>query len=76
MCISCKNYGIPAILTDPNLPSGTDGIASALQQIDPDGTTYEEKEVIVSGGGNVAMDVARTIKKQGAKNGKQSNYKS
>ena len=27
---------------------------------------YEEKEVIVSGGGNVAMDVARTIKKQGA----------
>lgn len=28
---------------------------------------YEEKEVIVSGGGNVAMDVARTIKKLGAK---------
>lgn len=28
---------------------------------------YEDKEVIVSGGGNVAMDVARTIKKLGAK---------
>lgn len=28
---------------------------------------YENKEVIVSGGGNVAMDVARTIKKLGAK---------
>lgn len=28
---------------------------------------YEGKEVIVSGGGNVAMDVARTIKKLGAK---------
>ena len=38
---ACKNYGIPAILTDPNLPSGTDRIASALQQIDPDGTKYD-----------------------------------
>lgn len=28
---------------------------------------YEDKEVVVSGGGNVAMDVARTIKKLGAK---------
>ena len=28
---------------------------------------YEGKEVVVSGGGNVAMDVARTIKKLGAK---------
>ena len=28
---------------------------------------YKDKEVVVSGGGNVAMDVARTINKRGAK---------
>lgn len=38
---ACKNYNIPAILTDPNLPSGTDRIASALQQIDPSNTKYD-----------------------------------
>lgn len=33
--------GGTAVLTDPNLPSGSDRIYSALQQIDPDGTKYD-----------------------------------
>lgn len=38
---ACKEYGVPAILTDPTLPSGTDRIASALKQIDPTGKKYD-----------------------------------
>lgn len=38
---ACKDYGVPAILTDPTLPSGTDRIASALKQIDPSGKKYD-----------------------------------
>ncbi|MDR3289851.1 MAG: 3-deoxy-manno-octulosonate cytidylyltransferase [Rickettsiales bacterium] len=38
---ACKKIGIPAILTDPALPSGTDRIASALNQIDPTGKKYD-----------------------------------
>lgn len=37
----CKEYGVQAILTDPLLPSGTDRIASALEQIDPEGKKYD-----------------------------------
>ena len=37
----CEKIGVKAILTDPSLPSGTDRIASALKQIDPDGTKYD-----------------------------------
>ena len=37
---ACKEYGVPAVLTDPALPSGTDRIASALKQIDPEGNKY------------------------------------
>lgn len=36
-----QKIGAKAILTDPSLPSGTDRIAAALQQIDPDGTKYD-----------------------------------
>ncbi|MDR2526271.1 MAG: 3-deoxy-manno-octulosonate cytidylyltransferase [Rickettsiales bacterium] len=37
----CKKINIPAVLTDPKLPSGTDRIASALKQIDPSGKKYD-----------------------------------
>jgi len=33
--------GAKSVLTDPNLPSGTDRIAAALRQIDPNGTRYD-----------------------------------
>ena len=36
-----KKFDATAILTDPKLPSGTDRIAAALKQIDPDGTKYD-----------------------------------
>ncbi len=38
---ACKDYDVPAILTDSALPSGTDRIASALKQIDPSGKKYD-----------------------------------
>ncbi|MBP3404379.1 MAG: 3-deoxy-manno-octulosonate cytidylyltransferase [Alphaproteobacteria bacterium] len=50
VCIACgdekimeeaKKFGAQCVLTDPNLPSGTDRIATALKQIDPDGTKYD-----------------------------------
>ena len=37
----CAKFGAQAILTDPSLPSGTDRIAAALKQIDPDGSKYD-----------------------------------
>lgn len=37
----CEKFGAKAILTDPLLPSGTDRIAAALTEIDPDGTKYD-----------------------------------
>ena len=36
-----KRIGARSVLTDPNLPSGTDRIAAALRQIDPRGNKYE-----------------------------------
>ena len=36
-----QKFGATAILTDPALPSGTDRIAAALKEIDPDGTKYD-----------------------------------
>lgn len=36
-----KTFGAKCILTDPSLPSGTDRIAAALKEIDPDGTKYD-----------------------------------
>ncbi|MDR2760879.1 MAG: 3-deoxy-manno-octulosonate cytidylyltransferase [Rickettsiales bacterium] len=37
----CKKAGVEAILTDPNLPSGSDRIAAALKTIDPKGNKYD-----------------------------------
>ena len=37
----CKKFGAKVILTDPSLPSGTDRIAAALKEIDPDGSKYD-----------------------------------
>lgn len=36
-----QKFGAKAILTDPSLPSGTDRIAAALKQIDPEGNKYD-----------------------------------
>ena len=50
VCIACgdekikeaaEKFGAQCVLTDPNLPSGTDRIATALKEIDPDGTKYD-----------------------------------
>jgi len=38
---AAQSFHAQCILTDPSLPSGTDRIAAALQQIDPDGTKYD-----------------------------------
>lgn len=38
---AAAKFGAKAILTDASLPSGTDRIAVALQQIDPDGSKYD-----------------------------------
>ncbi|MDR1477085.1 MAG: 3-deoxy-manno-octulosonate cytidylyltransferase [Rickettsiales bacterium] len=37
----CERFGARAVLTDPNLPSGTDRIAAALAEIDPNGSKYD-----------------------------------
>lgn len=37
----CKKIGVTAVLTDPNLPSGTDRIAAALKILDPNGSKYD-----------------------------------
>lgn len=37
----CKKFGANVILTDPNLPSGTDRISQALKILDPNGTKYD-----------------------------------
>ena len=36
-----KTFNAKCILTDASLPSGTDRIAAALKEIDPDGTKYD-----------------------------------
>lgn len=38
---AAEKFGAKAILTDPSLPSGTDRIAVALKELDPDGTKYD-----------------------------------
>ena len=38
---AAEKFGAKAILTDPSLPSGTDRIAVALQELDPDGSKYD-----------------------------------
>lgn len=36
-----KSFGAQAILTDPSLPSGTDRIVAAMNEIDPNGEKYD-----------------------------------
>ena len=50
----CVKFGAKAVLTDPSLPSGTDRIASALKEIDPDGTKYDI--VVNFQGDNINVD--------------------
>lgn len=50
----CTKFGAKAVLTDPSLPSGTDRIASALKEIDPDGTKYDI--VVNFQGDNINVD--------------------
>ena len=50
----CAKFGAKAVLTDPSLPSGTDRIASALKEIDPDGTKYDI--VVNFQGDNINVD--------------------
>ena len=38
---AAEKFGAKCILTDPSLPSGTDRIAAALKEIDPQGTKYD-----------------------------------
>lgn len=38
---TAKTFGAQCVLTDPSLPSGTDRIAAALKEIDPEGTKYD-----------------------------------
>lgn len=50
----CAKFGAKAVLTDPKLPSGTDRIAAALKEIDPDGTKYDI--VVNFQGDNINVD--------------------
>ena len=49
-----EKFGAKAILTDPSLPSGTDRIASALNQLDPTGENYDI--VVNFQGDNINVD--------------------
>lgn len=55
----CKKFGATAILTDPNLPSGTDRIAAALKELDPDGSKYDI--VVDFQGDNINVDPKVTL---------------
>ena len=50
----CAKFGAKAVLTDPKLPSGTDRIAAALKEIDPDGSKYDI--VVNFQGDNINVD--------------------
>ena len=52
----CQKFGATAILTDPNLPSGTDRIAAALKVLDPNGDKYDI--VVDFQGDNLNVDPA------------------
>ncbi len=57
---AAAKFGAKCILTDPALPSGTDRIAAALKEIDPDGTKYD---VIVNfQGDGINVDPALNLK--------------
>lgn len=50
----CAKFGAKAVLTDPKLPSGTDRIAAALKEVDPDGSKYDI--VVNFQGDNINVD--------------------
>jgi 3-deoxy-manno-octulosonate cytidylyltransferase (CMP-KDO synthetase) len=50
----CARFGARAVLTDPKLPSGTDRIAAAIDEIDPNGSKYDV--VVNFQGDNVNVD--------------------
>ena len=50
----CEKFGAKAVLTDPALPSGTDRIAAALKEIDPDCSKYDI--VVNFQGDNINVD--------------------
>ncbi|MBR1544828.1 MAG: 3-deoxy-manno-octulosonate cytidylyltransferase [Alphaproteobacteria bacterium] len=50
----CAKFGAKAVLTDPKLPSGTDRIATALKEIDPNGDKYDI--VVNFQGDNINVD--------------------
>ena len=52
----CNKFGATAVLTDPNLPSGTDRIAAALKVLDPKGEKYDI--VVDFQGDNLNVDPA------------------
>lgn len=52
----CRRFGAKAVLTDANLPSGTDRIAAALKELDPEGNKYDI--VIDFQGDNINVDPA------------------
>lgn len=52
----CAKFGATAVLTDPNLPSGTDRIAAALKALDPKGDKYDI--VVNFQGDNLNVDPA------------------
>jgi 3-deoxy-manno-octulosonate cytidylyltransferase (CMP-KDO synthetase) len=52
----CNRFGATAVLTDPNLPSGTDRIAAALKVLDPKGDKYDI--VVDFQGDNINVDPA------------------
>ncbi len=63
VCIACgdqaivdaaQKFGAKCVLTDPSLPSGTDRIAVALEQLDPTGEKYDV--VVNFQGDNINVD--------------------
>ena len=50
----CAKFGAKAVLTDPSLPSGTDRIAAALKELDPEGNKYDI--VVNFQGDNINVD--------------------
>lgn len=65
-----KDFGAQCLLTDPSLPSGTDRIAAALSQIDPEGKKYDIVVNFQGDGINVDpklnLDLIDVLKKTGA----------
>lgn len=55
----CNKFGATAVLTDPNLPSGTDRIAAALKVLDPKGDKYDI--VVDFQGDNLNVDPSVTL---------------